>query len=271
MKISRLSLIFLLFGFAEGVGAQSLWNPGFTGYLSGKISLQVGDLVSVSIETNTKLSYTSSNVSDRTLTLEFSGSSGGNPLSFLPQGTSGEKSSLKGGEDISLSTKLVARVQSLDQGGHAFLQGSRTLEVNGRQEMVTVSGWMDPSMMADGRQIGFSDLADSKLVFSSTLMQNQPVLTAADIAQVLAQAAPPASPAVPGATAPVTVGTPATAAAPANGAQPSASAAAGSLSSTAAGQTTSPGTLQLSDAKKRALLLDYLNKMLDLIFAKGSP
>ena len=271
MKISRLSLIFLLFGFAEGVGAQSLWNPGFTGYLSGKSSLQVGDLVSVSIDTNTKLSYSSSNVSDRTLTLEFGGSSGGNPLSFLPQGTSGEKSNLKGGEDISLSTKLVARVQSLDQGGHAFIQGSRTLAVNGRQEMVTVSGWMDPSMLSGGRQIGFSDLADSKLVFSSTLMQNQPVLTSGDITQALAQSASPASPsgtALASVTAPTTGSTPAAGTLPGSGTP---APTTGATTPSAATQPPASATLQLSDAKKRALLLDYLNKMLDLIFSKGSP
>ena len=292
MKISRLTPIILFFGIAIGAAAQSLWTPGFTGYLSGKSSLQVGDLVSVSIDTNTKLSYTSSNVSDRTITLEFSGSSGGNPLSFLPKGTSNEKSSLKGGEDISLSTTLVARVQQLDQGGHALIQGSRTLEVNGRQEMVTVSGWMDPAMMSEGRHVSFQDLADSKLVYSSTLMEKSPVLTQADINQVLSQVAPSGGSTAggQGAVAPggTATGAPPTTAAP--GTTPSATgtatAAPGTTPSTA-GPTTgitpggaatpsasagaSTGGFALTDAKKRALLVDYLNKMLDLIFAKGSP
>ncbi len=284
MKVSRLTPIILFFGIAVGATAQSLWTPGFTGYLSGKSSLQVGDLVSVSIDTNTKLSYTSSNVSDRTITLEFAGSSGGNPLSFLPKGTSNEKSSLKGGENISLSTTLVARVQQLDQGGHALIQGSRTLEVNGRQEMVTVSGWMDPSMMSEGRHISFQDLADSKLVYSSTLMNKAPVLTQADITQVLSQVAPSGGAAAGGqGTTSVAGGA---GSAPAAGSPPSATApstpapSAGSTPGTAPSSgTTAPsasagaptGGFALTDAKKRALLVDYLNKMLDLIFAKGSP
>lgn len=277
MKISRLTPIILFFGITVGATAQSLWTPGFTGYLSGKSSLQVGDLVSVSIDTNTKLSYTSSNVSDRTITLEFSGSSGGNPLSFLPKGTSNEKSSLKGGENISLSTTLVARVQQLDQGGHALIQGSRTLEVNGRQEMVTVSGWMDPAMMSEGRHVSFRNLADSKLVYSSTLMQKSPVLTQADITQVLSQVAPSTGTTTAGqgtATAPATSGpptSPAPTTAPSAAGAPTGSAPSGGTAASSASAGASTGGLALTDAKKRALLVDYLNKMLDLIFAKGSP
>lgn len=259
MKISRSILAALLFCLAEGVGAQSLWSPGFTGYLTGKSSLQAGDLVSVTIDTNTKLTYNSSNVSSRTITLQFSGGSGSSLLSLLPGGTSGEKASLKGGEEIKLSTKLVARVERRDKTGQAFVQGSRTLEVNGRQEMVGVSGWLDPSMLSDGgKSIAFDDLADSKLVYSSTLVQSKPVLTQADITSILAQS-----------TAPPTATSPASPA-PAPAATPSAAAAPGA-SAPAAGTAAPSAGFQLSEAAKRRLLLEYLNKMLDLIFTTGAP
>lgn len=266
MKACRLSLVVLLVWIAEGAWAQSLWNPGFAGYLTGKTSLQVGDLVSVKIDTNTKLSYTSSDVSSRTITLNFSGGSGGNPLSFLPHGTSGGNASLKGGEELKLTTRLVARVERLDSNGSAFIQGSRTLEINGRQEMVSVSGWLDPSMLSDGgKTIAFNELADSKLVYSSTLVAIKPLLTQSDITKILSQAAP-------------TGGT----AAPSGGSSPGGGGASGA-GSPAGGGSTSPAPAaaattaqpssgyQLTEAKKRELIVEYLNKMLDLIFQKGTP
>ncbi len=270
MKMSRLTLSVLLFGLTVGVGAQSLWSPGFTGYLSGTSSLQVGDLVSVTIDTNTKLSYTSSNVSDRTLTLEFTGGAAGNPLSFLPPGTSSEKSNLKGGEEIKLSTKLVARVQQIDSGGHALIQGSRTLEVNGRAEMVSVTGWIDPAMMTDGKSVGFNELADSKLVYSSTLIQNQPVLTQSDIQQALAQSTGSATTAPQAGAASPPLGTSAAPRPAAVTPPPPSGAVAPTPAATQGAGTTAAGP-QITDAKKRQLLLEYLNKMLDLIFSKGSP
>lgn len=263
VTVSRLAFVVLLFFSAECVGAQSLWNPGFKGYLAGRDSLNVGDLISVIIDANTKLSYSSSNVSDRTITINFQGAATGNPLSFLPPGTSAGKSNLKGGEEIRLSTKLVVRVQKLDATGNAFVQGSRTLEVNGRAEMLTVSGWLDPAMLIDGRSVAFDNLADSNLVYSSTLLQRHPVLTQSDITQALAQAATGAAPpagAGTSAAAPPAPNAPATASAPST---PSASAQ-GTAGSAAPG-------LQITEAKKRQLLLEYLNKMLDLIFSNGTP
>lgn len=267
MKISPpLAIIALLFCIADGAGAQSLWSPGFKGYLTGRSSLQIGDLVSVTIDTNTKLSYNSSNVSDRTLTLEFKGGSAGNPLSFLPPGTSSDKTNLKGGEEIKLSTKLVARVQKLEPNGQAYVEGSRTLEVNGRAEMLSVSGWLAPPMMTDGSTIPFDDLADSKLVYSSTLIQSAPVLTQGDITQALSQA----SSASTAAGIPQAPGTQGTASAPAAPPSPPTASAPPSSGPPAAGQQAATN-LQITNAKKRQLLLEYLNKMLDLMFSKGSP
>jgi len=246
---------------------QSLWQPGFSGYLVGKSSLAVGDAVLVTIDSSTKLSYSASAVSDRSVTLQFSGGGSGDLFSFLPNGTSGSKANLKGDEQVALSGTLLTRVQSIDPSGMLFVQGSRSMDVDGRTQLLSISGWIDPKLL-QGRTIPFSQVADAKLVYQS-ILGSPPVLTQSDINQVMQQlaAAPPAAPAGPAAPAPVPPGAPPPAAPVVPGAQaaqtPAPAVAAGLPAAT---QVAPQPTYALTDQKKKELLLQYLNAILGLIF-----
>ncbi|HUZ18636.1 MAG TPA: flagellar basal body L-ring protein FlgH [Spirochaetia bacterium] len=267
MMNARLAAIALVFCTAAGVfaQAQSLWSPGFSGYITGRSSLAVGDLVSVKIDTKTKLAFTSSQVSDRNLMLEFSGGSASDIMSFLPHGTSGEKSNLKTNEELDLTTMLGARVQNLDSGGHVFVQGTRTVEIGGKAETVTVSGWLDPSMLSEGRVVAFDQLADSKLVFTTALSGQKPILTQSDIARVLAAAAQAGTgAAVAPATPSGTVGSPAL---PPAGQPGGPVQAGGAAQAGASSQGAAAASYTVTEEKKRQLLLQYLNDMLSLIFS----
>jgi len=257
---------------------QSLWQPGFSGYLVAKSSLAVGDPVLVTIDTNTKLSYSASAVSDRSITLQFSGGGSGDLFSYLPKGTSGSKANLRGDEQVALSGSLMTRVQSVDPNGMLFVQGSRSMDVNGRAQLLSISGWVDPKLL-QGRSIPFSQMADAKLVYQS-ILESPPVLTQSDINQVMqqlaavppgaptpggqavqptapiapgAQAVQPVPPAAPGAQAVVAPTTPAT--------PPAGQAVAGQPV-----QAPSQPTYALTDQTKKELLLQYLNAILGLIF-----
>ncbi len=250
---------------------QSLWQPGFSGYLVGKSALAVGDAVLVTIDSNTKLSYSASAVSDRSITLQFSGGGSGDLFSFLPNGASGSKANLKGDEQVVLSGSLMTRVQSIDPSGMLFVQGSRSMDVNGRTQLLSISGWVDPKLL-QGRTIPFSQMADAKLVYQS-ILESPPVLTQSDINQVMQQLAA-APPTAPGAAATAPTQPPATGAQVAQPAPPAAAAAG----QPAAGQAAAPQaqaapaaappqpSYTLTDQKKKELLLQYLNAILGLIF-----
>ncbi len=263
----------LMFFLAPLAFGQSLWQPGFSGYLVGKSSLAVGDAILVTIDTSTKLSYSDSSVSDRSITLQFSGGGSGNLFSFLPNGTSGGKASLKGDEQVALSGSLMTRVQSIDPNGLLFVQGSRSMDVNGREQILSIRGWVDPKLL-QGRTIPFSQVADSKLVYQSFL-QSPPVLTPNDITQIMQQLTVPAGQGAAGTgVAQPAVG--AQAAAP-PAAAPGAPAAAGAGGQPAAAPAAPSGVLPaptapgpayaLTDQMKKELLLQYLNAILGLIFS----
>lgn len=256
MKGVRIAFLLLLAA-AMAAGAESLWSPGFKGYLSGGRGPAVGDVLVIQIDASSSLSFTSSSNDSKNLTLEFSGGDAGNLFSFLPQVRTSGSRNATGRDVLSLKTEIPVVVTAVNPDGTAQVQGSRTVSVEGKNESVTVSGTVSPSLVDQKGSVAFSRLANSRLVYTTFLTSSQDVLSPADIRQVLAPAPAPAG--APGAPA----------AAPAAGAAPGAPAAPGAAP--AAGQApaaqpaAAPG-LTLSDPKKRQLLLLYLNRLIDVIF-----
>ena len=257
MKGVRFIMPILLLSASITAGAESLWSPGFKGYLSGGKGPAVGDVVVVQIDASSSLSFTSSSNDAKNLTLEFSGGESGNLFSFLPQVRTSGSRSTTGRDVLSLKTQIPAVVTAVNPDGTVQVQGSRTVSVEGKQESVTVSGVVSPGLVDQKGSILFSRLANSRLVYRTFLTSAQDVLSPADLRQMLAQA-----PAAPPAAAPA--GAPG--AAP--GGQPGAGTAPAAGQPAAAAQpapAARPG-LTISDAKKRQLLLQYLNRLMDVIF-----
>ena len=261
MKSVRTAWLLLLAAVAAGqAGAESLWSPGFKGYLSGGRAPAVGDVIVVHIDASSSLSFTSSSTDAKNLTLEFSGGDAGNLFSFLPQVRTSGSRSAAGRDALSLTTDIPAVVTSVNPDGTVQVQGSRNVVVEGKDESVTVSGVASPALIDQRGSVPFSRLANSRLVYRTFLTSSQDVLSAADIRQVLAPA--------PAASAPAS--TPAATAPGASAAGGAAAPGAPAASAPAAGQPTAqpaptPG-LTLTDAKKRQLLLLYLNRLIDVVF-----
>ncbi len=227
------------------VGGESLWTPGFNGYLSPGSTIKVGDTVIVSIDSNTSLSFQSATQDSRNLSLRFSGGETGNIFAFLPTVQSGGNMNGRGKERLTLKTSLVARVRKIDPAGMLEISGSRTIKVNGEEESISLSGIVDPADLQKGKFIDFSMIADSSLVFKTLLEPGRPVLTTNDIKEIITQT---------------------------NKLQPNQANQTnqtrqpqGRVAPVAAGASTTK-TYALSDAKKKQLLLLYLNKMIDLLF-----
>ncbi len=269
-KVCLFSLIFILIH-SYLLSAESLWNADSRGYLSGRRSLEKGDLVTVLIDVSSKLNLKASKVDAKTATLEFSGGEGGNPFSFLPTMKSDSNSNLKGEERLELSTNIVAKVEDVDETGKALLKGTKRLSVQGVTESCTVSGWVDPREIAGAKTIAFDRLGDAQLVYSSMLSSDSQILREDDFAAILQSAQQ--APMQPSAQGQAQAGTAQTTA---QGQAPSAPAAQPPGGETQAGaapqmaQTQQPAAekLTLTDAKKKELLLLYMNRFLDLIFGK---
>jgi hypothetical protein len=247
MKVSRILALVVMFYLLGWAGwADTLWSPGFDGYLTGRSAVQVGDIVYVQVDGSSRLSFQASRSDARSLTLEFSGGDFGNLFSFLPNARSGGEQNLRGRQDYTVSSRFAARVVQVDDTGKARIQGSRSVSLEGGQEGLILSGWLDPADLGGGRVIRFSQLADSRLSFRTMLQPATPTLTTRDIQAAVAALAQPAAP---------PAGAP-TAAAP--GAPPAQPPAA---------QAPRP-TYQLTDSKKMELFLRYVNQLIDLLFQR---
>lgn len=242
MKTARLAIALLLLRGLLPAGAESLWSPDFKGYLGGGPGLAAGDVLVVEIDASSSLSFSASNTDSKTLTLEFSGGESGNLFSFLPQVRTGGAQSTKGKEELSLTTQIPVVVVQVGADGRAQVQGARTISVEGKDESITVSGRVDPAMVNAKRRIPLSLLTDARLVYRTFLRPARDVLTQRDLQEIFA--------AQPAAGAPAAAG------------QPAAGAATG-------GQPAQPArTPAIPDARKRELLLLYLNSLIDILFSR---
>jgi flagellar L-ring protein FlgH len=237
-------------------GAESLWSPDFRGYLSGGRGLTRGDTVLVSIDASSALSFSASSSDSKNLTLEFSGGEAADLFSFLPQVKSGGNRTTKGAEDLKLRGQVAAAVTDTDPAGRAMVQGTRSISIEGKEQSISVSGWVSPADLDQAGAVSFSRLGDGKLVFRTFLSSPRDTLSAQDITAQLAASAQPAA---------------APAAQPAGGAAPAAAAGAapptGQPGAQAPAAPAAP-TLALTDARKKELLLIYLNRLVDVLFSK---
>jgi flagellar basal body L-ring protein FlgH len=247
---------FLLLAVLVPASGESLWSPGFKGYLSGSRGLAVGDALVVQIDASSSLSFSSSSNDSKNLTLEFSGGEAGNLFSFLPQVRTGGTLTTTGKDSLSLKTEVPVVVTAVNPDGTAQVQGSRTIAVQGKNESITITGIVSPTLIDQKGAIGFNRLANARLVYTTFLASAKDVLSPADLQTLLAPTPPAGAAAAPGA--------PAAAAAPA-GAQPGATQPAAAQPAGAAAAR--PG-LAIPDARKKELLLQYLNRLIDIVFSQ---
>jgi flagellar basal body L-ring protein FlgH len=259
---ARVILPVLLFAAIVPAGGESLWSPDFKGYLSGSKGLAVGDALVVQIDASSSLSFSSSSNDSKNLTLEFTGGDSGNLFSFLPQVRTGGSLSTTGKDSLSLKTQVPVVVTSVNPDGTAQVQGSRTVTVQGKNESITISGAVSRSLLDQQGMINFSKLANARLAYTTFLASAKDILSAADLQRLLAPTTTAAAPVTGTTAAPAAAGAAAAPAAGSATAPAAGAAAAAAATGTAAAQT----GLSIPDARKKELLLLYLNRLIDIVF-----
>lgn len=259
--------------------AESLWDPDSPGLLAGSSVIQTGDTLLVSIDIDQDLSYDSSRIDSERVSIELTGGEGGDLFSFLPTGSSSGNQSLTGSEEISFQTAFAVSVVEIDADGNLLLRGGRTVDLQGKQATITLTGTADPSFVGEGLRIPFSSIVDARIVYETLLSAGEPVIQPEDIEEVPAasaagqRAAGQGTP-VAGAAGPAVTGQPAAGAEAAAAEEPAAEAAEPGVAESAAGEEAPAAAAgqpvatvpALTEEKKRELLLLYLNRLFDLVF-----
>jgi hypothetical protein len=239
---------------AASVASESLWDANSAGVISTQQTLRVGDLVTIQIDSAAAFDFEATASDNKTVSLALSGGEFGDLFSFLPTGGSSGDLATAGGQSYSVDARVGARVVETDASGNARLQGARSVALASREESVSVGGWLDPRLLGAARVAFFSDLTDGVLSITSFLAPAAPILDAGDL--VLPEAATVDGPAARGLRL-------APAAAPD---VDDLLAAAGQLGGAVAPTASQLPKLSLSDERQRELLLQYLNRLIDLVF-----
>ncbi len=160
--MKRLATAFLLL--ALTAGADSLWSPGFDGYLGAGTRMQEGDTVMVTFTEGFSLSFKSVGTESKRITLQIAGGPYGDLLSFLPAASAEGNRSVAGDSQALLKGSLAARVSAVN-GGMLTLQASRSLTVNGRVESVDLNASVNARDVSQNRTVDFSRLVEPRLVY----------------------------------------------------------------------------------------------------------
>ncbi len=237
--MKKLASVFLLV--AMSAAADSLWTPEFKGYLDGGARVRQGDTVLVTFAEGFSLSFRSAGIDSKRLSLELSGGPYGDLLSFLPTVRTEGDRSVKGDSQIALKGSLALTVTGVQGDGVLTLQGRRVVVLNDREESIQLDASVNIRDVSASRSVEFARLAEPRLVYRGPSEPADETIRPEDLAD-LAQAAGAAQPAV--------------------GSPP----AAPPGPATAPAQPTVPARAQLTEERRRELLLRYINRMVDILF-----
>jgi flagellar basal body L-ring protein FlgH len=233
--------------------AESLVPDNFAGFLRSDGSLSPGTIIRVLINSETRMSFSSTSGSNTSIVLNFSGGEGGSLLNFLPTGSSTSSAAASGEEESLLETEFAARVTEVDAQGGFYLRGSREIRFDRGFQRVEVEGWGTLSAVDEEGRIPFNSLADAVLSYTTLTGSGEAVLAEADLEE------PAVEPPVPDETAAVDE--------TGEGPAPAAEVPDETLEPQAPiplqPQT---GELALTEEVRRDLLLQYMNQMIDLLF-----
>ncbi len=224
------------------LSAESLWEPGFSGYVSPSGSIEAGDIVLIEINPQTELKLDSSHIDSEEARLSFSGGEGGGLFDFLPQGSSSSERSIEEDDSYALSTRMAVQVLSKEENGLLQLRGERSIEINGVREDITLTASVSPRQIKSGEVLSFDRLSKAELIYSGVGYGARPILSAEDVEERPEEAlGPEAEAAENGEGVPGEVDT--------------------------AGEA-SAGGYSLSEERRRELLLSYFIRFLDLLFSQ---
>jgi flagellar L-ring protein precursor FlgH len=149
---------------------QDMRNNAARSLFSDQKASRVGDAIMILVVEENSASNTAQTTSSRESNLSFS-SSGKAGTSNLPEvglgiGT-GNSFKGQGGTSTngSIRAKLSARIDSVFTNGNLWINGARTIVVNGEEQTIKISGIVRPSDIAYDNSVYSYNIADARISF----------------------------------------------------------------------------------------------------------
>ncbi|GEM_PF-2163068 len=210
--------------------AVSLWNDNGNLYRSGRM-LKVGDQIKIIFDEELTVRYRMKTQDNESSAL--SGSTPNSYLSFLPAPAGDHQitytSSSHTENKGSLASAITVSIAGVQENGNLNVSGTHTIRVNNEYQTLGISGIIAPSKIIAGNRVYSSDVQDAQIEYKSYIIKPQK-FTVNDFER----------------TEPTYITNKA-----ADGTQT---------------VTEKPGTLQFREDKQDTLIIEYLNKIMSLLF-----
>jgi flagellar L-ring protein precursor FlgH len=137
---------------------------------SDQKAFRVGDAMTVIVVETSSASNDQSTTSNRESGLS-AAASGGVGTTSIPSTTLGISTGNKFKGDGSTSTngsvraKISARVDTVFANGNLFVNGSRTITINGEEQLIKISGVVRPSDVQSDNSVYSYNISDAKILF----------------------------------------------------------------------------------------------------------
>jgi flagellar L-ring protein precursor FlgH len=173
--MKALRMLFLLALMVHGSSAQALRDNLSRSLFADQKAIRVGDAVTVLVFEESSASNDSKSTMSRESAISLSASAKAGAAD-IPGGafSLGSGNSFKGSGNAqsqgSVRAKLSARVDSLLPNGNMFISGSRTISVNGEDQIIKISGVIRPSDVQADNSVYSYNISEASIFFEGSGM-----------------------------------------------------------------------------------------------------
>jgi len=162
-------ILAILAGAAVASGQDMRQNAARSLFADQKAT-QVGDAITILVVEESSASNDATTTSSResNISLNASGQAGGSSMPTVGLGV-GTGNTFKGqgvtSTNGSVRAKLSAKVDSVSSNGNLWINGIRTITVNGEEQTIKISGLVRPSDITSDNMVFSYNIADARISF----------------------------------------------------------------------------------------------------------
>ncbi|MCL2063032.1 MAG: flagellar basal body L-ring protein FlgH [Candidatus Cloacimonetes bacterium] len=166
LQVKTVALILLF-----GIWMTSLSANLFTSLYSDHKSFSIGDILTVDIAEQSRASSSSASRTGRSMDHGMSVHAGQGPLNFIPMtGMGGSASNNFRGDanttrDASLSSRMTVTIVDIDDNGNLMIEGSRTVSINGEDEITTLKGTVRSQDVGANNIVSSQHIANAEISY----------------------------------------------------------------------------------------------------------
>ena len=164
---SRFIILIFLFGFWMTTLSANL----FTSLYSDHKSFSIGDILTVDIAEQSRASSSSQSRTGRSMDHGVNVHAGQGPLNFIPMtGMGGSSTNNFRGDanttrDASLSSRMTVTIVDIDDNGNLMIEGSRTVSINGEDEITTLKGTVRSQDVGANNIVSSQHIANAEISY----------------------------------------------------------------------------------------------------------